>query len=99
MATLRALAHELLDEAGDLGDQGVVGLDFGAGALALVEEGVGLVDDNHDQRPRRGRAEVPRVGHPQDLGDGPLAIQHQPMCPPEHVTDGGEVVLGGQPGA
>ena len=46
-----ALADQLLDQPGQLGHEGVVGLDLGAGALALVEEGVRLVDHHHDQRP------------------------------------------------
>ena len=57
-----ALADQLLDQPRQLGHQGVVGLDLGGGALALVEEGVRLIDHDHDQRPGRRRAEVPGVG-------------------------------------
>jgi hypothetical protein len=94
-----ALPHEFLDQPGQLRDEGVVGLDLGAGALALVEEGVGLIDHHHDQRPGWGWAEMPGVGHPEDLGDGTLTVDHQPVDLAEHVADGGEVVLGGQPGS
>jgi hypothetical protein len=65
-----ALSDQLLDEPRQLGDDGVVGLDLGAGALALVEEGVGLVDHRHDQWPGWGRSQVPGVGDAEDLGDG-----------------------------
>jgi hypothetical protein len=37
---------QLLNQPAQLGDQGVVGLDLGAGALALMEERVGLVNDD-----------------------------------------------------
>jgi len=68
---------------GDLGHQGVVSLDLGAGALALMEEGVRLVNDHHrhHQRPRRRRPHMPGVGHPEDVGDGGLAEDHQPVHP------------------
>jgi hypothetical protein len=75
-----ALSDQLLDQPGQFVDEGVVGLDLGGGALALVEEAVGLID-HHDQRPGRRRAEVPGVGHAQDLGDGPLAVDHESMHP------------------
>ncbi len=48
---------------------------------------------------QRGRADVPGVSHAQDLGDGALAVDHEPMHPPEHVADLAQVVLGRQPGA
>jgi hypothetical protein len=41
---------------------------------------------------------MPGVGHPQDLGDGALTVDHEAMHLPEHVADLGEVVLGVQPG-
>jgi hypothetical protein len=71
-----------------------VGLDLGAGAFALVEEGVGLINDDHDQRPGRAGAEVPGVGHAEDAGDAGLAVDHEAVDPPEHVADLAQVVLG-----
>src|SRR5215218_8195668 len=98
MATLRPFPDQLLDQPGQLGDQGVVGLDLGAGAFALVEEGVGLVDHDHDQRPGRGGAKVPGVGDPEDLRDSALAVDHQPMDSPQSLPYLVQVVLRGQPG-
>jgi hypothetical protein len=42
-----ALSDQLLDQRGQLGYDRVVGLDLWRGALALVEEGVGLIDHDH----------------------------------------------------
>jgi hypothetical protein len=44
-------------------------------------------------------ADMPGVGHPEDLGDGALAIQHQLVHLAQHVADLGQVILCGQPGA
>jgi hypothetical protein len=41
---------------------------------------------------------VPGVGDTEDLGDGALAVDHQPVHLAEDVADLAEVVLGGQPG-
>jgi hypothetical protein len=41
---------------------------------------------------------VPGVGDAQDLGDGGLAVDHQPVGLAEHVAHGGEIVFGRQPG-
>jgi hypothetical protein len=90
-----ALADQLLDQPRQLGNESVVGLDLRRGALALMEEGVRLINDHHDQRPGRGGAELPGVGHAQDLGDAGLAVQHQPVDLPEHIPHLGEVVFCG----
>ena len=42
---------------------------------------------------------MPGVGDAQDLGDGPLAIEHQPVDSPQHLAHLVQVVLGCQPGA
>jgi len=42
---------------------------------------------------------VPGIGHPENLGDGGLAVDHQPMHLSERVADLVQVVLGRQPGA
>ena len=89
-----ALSDQLLDQPRQLGDQGVVGLDLGAGALALMEERVRLINDHHDQRPRGGRSDVPGVGDPEDLGDAALPVEHQPVDLPQHVAALVQVVLG-----
>jgi hypothetical protein len=94
-----ALADQLLDQPAQLSHDRVVGLDLRAGAFALVEEGVGLIDHHDHQRPGRGRSHVPGVDDAEDLGDGALAVDHEPMDLPQHVTHLAEVVLGGQPGA
>jgi hypothetical protein len=93
-----ALADQLLDQPRQLSHDRVVSLDLRRGALALVEEGVGLIDDHQDQRPGRGGAEVPGVGDPEDLSDGALAVDRQPVCLPQHVPYLLQVVLGVQPG-
>jgi hypothetical protein len=59
-----------------------------------MEEGVGLVNDDHDQRPGRRRADMPGVRHAQDPGDGTLSVDHQPMHLTQHVADVVQVVLG-----
>jgi hypothetical protein len=41
---------------------------------------------------------VPGIGHPEDLGDAGLALDHQAMHSPQHVPHLVQVVLGGQPG-
>jgi hypothetical protein len=79
-----ALSHQLLDQPRQLGHDRVVGLDLRAGALALMEEGVRLVDHDQDQRPARGRSHMPNVSHAQDRGDTGLAVEHQPMDLPQH---------------
>src|SRR5262245_25377344 len=76
-----------------------MGLDLWRGALALMEEGMGLIHDPDYQRPTWGGTEVPRVGHTQDPSDGPLAVDHQPVDSPEHVAHLVQVVLGVQPGS
>ena len=42
---------------------------------------------------------MPGVGDPEDLGDGALAVQHQPVCLPQRVPYLLQVVLSVQPGA
>ena len=42
---------------------------------------------------------MPGIGHAEHAGDGALAVQHEPMDLPQHVTHLIQVVLGGQPGA
>ena len=42
---------------------------------------------------------MPGVGDPEDLGDGGLTVQHQPVDLPEHVAYLVEVVFGRQPGS
>jgi hypothetical protein len=41
---------------------------------------------------------MPGVGDAEDLGDGALAVEHQPVDASEHVADLVEVVLGRRPG-
>jgi hypothetical protein len=98
MATLRPLRTSSSTSRDSSATAALWALTSGLVPFALVEEGVGLVDDGHDQRPGRRGAEVPGVGHAQDLGDAGLAVDHQPMHPPKHVADLAEVVLGRQPG-
>jgi hypothetical protein len=93
-----ALADQLLDQPRQLGHDRVMGLDLWRGALALMEERVRLINDHNHQRPGRGGSQMPGVGDAQDLGDGALAVDHQPMDLAEHVADLVQVVLGGQPG-
>ena len=69
-------------------------LTSGTGALALMEEGVRLIDHDHDQRPGRRRPQVPGVGDAQDRAMAGLAVDHQPMHPPQHVADLAQVILG-----
>jgi hypothetical protein len=94
MATLRPLRISSSTSRDSSAHQGVVGLDLRGGALALVEEGVGLVDHHHDQRPARGRSEVPGVGDAEHAVDGALAVQHQPVDLPQHLAHLAKVVLG-----
>jgi hypothetical protein len=82
-----------------LGHEGVVGLDLRGGAVALMEEGMGLIDHHDHQRPAWARAKVPGVGVAEDLGDAGLAVDHQPMDLPQYVTHVVQVVLGREPGA
>jgi hypothetical protein len=42
---------------------------------------------------------VPGVGGAQDLGDGGLPVDHQPVDPPQYIANLAQVVLRGQPGA
>jgi hypothetical protein len=59
-----------------------------------MEERVRLIHDHDHQRPGWRGAEVPGVGHAQDLGDAGLAVDHQPVDLPEHVAHVVQVVLG-----
>ena len=66
-ATYRADAYQLLDQPRQLRDKGVVGLDLRGGALALMEEGVRLINHDHHQVAAIIRATASLRADPDDL--------------------------------
>ncbi|MFG2858720.1 hypothetical protein ACGFZ9_50830 [Streptomyces mirabilis] len=62
-----ALLHQVFDEPGVLGGERGQLLRLLVAALVVAEVGVGFVDDQHDQGPVLGRADVPNGLHAQHL--------------------------------